>query len=368
MSDRALNFSAGPGTLPEQVLKQIQHDIWDIDRSGIGIMEHSHRGKVFDKVLAEAEADCRAVGSVPDNYRILFLQGGASTQFFQVPANLLPEGQTADYFDTGKWAADAIKEGVYYGNIHVAFSSKDSRYDRVPDFRRAAADGVNYSDDPVYVHYTSNNTIAGTQVATDPENLPGNAYAVCDASSDIFSRPIDISKYGLIYAGAQKNLGPAGMAVVIVREDLLEKPARELPTMLRYAVHAEKESRYNTPPTTAIYVAGQVFKWLLQFGGLEKVEKYNRDKAALIYEVIDSSDFYRGCAQPQCRSQMNITFRLPSEDLEEKFIAAAGKHRMSGLKGHRSVGGIRASIYNAFPAEHCKTFAEFMRDFEAKNG
>ncbi len=362
MAERAWNFSAGPAVLPERVLRQAQQDLWDLDGTGIGICEHSHRGAAFDRVIAEAEEDCRRVGNIPDSYRVLFLQGGASLQFAMVPANFLGEDQTADYLVTGAWSQKAIKEAALYGTAHTAASSQEENFSYIPK-----GSAIGYSDSPVYVHMTSNNTIFGTQYRAEPD-IPDGAFLVCDASSDIFSRPIDVTKYGLIYAGAQKNLGPSGTVLVIVREDLLERSARSLPTMLRYQVHAEKGSRYNTPNTFGIYLMGQVFKWILAEGGLAKMQERNERKARLIYDVIDEGDFYRGTARAEDRSLMNIPFRLPSEDLEKKFLSEAGEHRMSGLKGHRSVGGIRASIYNAFPEEGCRVLADFMRDFARRNG
>lgn len=362
MGERIFNFSAGPAVLPESVLKQAQHDLWDLFDTGIGILEHSHRGKAFDRVIEEAEADCRAVGGIPDSYRVLFLQGGASSQFFMVPANLLPQGATADYFETGAWAKKAAQEAELYGSAHIAASSADENYSYIPSPAQTS-----YSDRPVYVHYASNNTIFGTAFESPP-TAPDGAYLVCDASSDIYSRPIDVAAHGLIYAGAQKNLGPSGVALVIVREDLIEKPARELPTMLRYGIHAQKGSRYNTPPTFGIYMMGRVFKWILEQGGIAGVQRVNEDKASLIYDAIDASEFYRGAARPDCRSLMNITFNLPTPELEARFIAEALDEGMSGLKGHRSVGGVRASIYNAFPRAGCAALVEFMGEFERTHG
>ncbi|MFG0327707.1 MAG: 3-phosphoserine/phosphohydroxythreonine transaminase [Phycisphaerales bacterium JB037] len=361
-SGRTYNFSAGPGALPESVLRQAQEDIWDLFGTGIGILEHSHRGKAYDRVLEEAIADCRKVGSIPDDYEVMFVQGGATTQCFQVPMYFLAEDRTADYFETGKWAQDSIHEAKRYGHVHVCGSSAASNFDHIP-----TGDEVSHSDNPVYVHFTSNNTIMGTEFQTEPE-APGDAFLVCDASSDIFSRPIDVTKYGFIYAGGQKNLGPAGTVLVIARKDVLKRNVREMPWMLDYALLAKKESRYNTPPTFGVYLMGQVFKWILSQGGVNAIEKANRDKAKIIYDVIDASGFYEGHATLESRSMMNITFRLPSEELTEKFIAEAGEHGMDGLPGHRSVGGIRASIYNAFPRAGCEAFAQFMRDFEQRNG
>ncbi len=362
MAERAWNFSAGPAVLPESVLHQAREDLWDLDGTGIGICEHSHRGPAFDRVIAEAEEDCRRVGNIPSTHRVLFLQGGASLQFAMVPANFLGEQQTADYLVTGAWAQKAIKEAALFGTAHTAASSQEENFSYIPK-----GSAIGYSSSPVYVHMTSNNTIFGTQYRVEPE-IPDGSFLVCDASSDIFSRPIDISKYGLIYAGAQKNLGPSGTVLVIVREDLLERSARRLPTMLRYQVHAEKGSRFNTPNTFGIYLMGQVFKWILAEGGLEVMRQRNERKAKFIYDVIDEGEFYRGTARAEDRSLMNISFRLPSEDLERLFLEEAAEHRMSGLKGHRSVGGIRASIYNAFPEEGCRVLAEFMRDFARRNG
>lgn len=360
MSERVFNFSAGPAVLPEPVLQEAQAALWDIDGSGIGILEHSHRGKVFDKVIEEAEADCRSLAGIPDTYRVLFLQGGASTQFFMVPANFLADGGTADYINTGSWSKKAIAEAKRYGTAHVSATSEDENFSYIPSTVEASAD-------PTYVHFTSNNTIFGTQFRAEPAT-PGNAFLVCDASSDIYSRPIDIAKYGVIYAGAQKNLGPSGTTLVIIREDLLETPARDLPTMLRYSTHAEKGSRYNTPPAFGIYLMGRVFKWIIGQGGLQAMASHNDAKAKVLYDVLDASSFYTPTARPDSRSLMNITFRAPSEDLEKAFIAEAADAGFSGLKGHRSVGGMRASIYNAFPPAGCEALAQFMKDFEGRHG
>jgi phosphoserine aminotransferase len=362
MGERVFNFSAGPAVLPEPVLQEARESLWNIDGSGIGILEHSHRGKVFDRVIDEAVADCRALAGIPDSYRVLFLQGGASTQFFQVPANLLADGATADYLNTGAWSQKAIAEAKRYGKVHVAASSEDDNFCFIPGPGEAR-----YSKRPAYVHFTSNNTIFGTQFRAEPD-CPASSFLVCDASSDIYSRPIDVTRYGLIYAGAQKNLGPSGTTLVLIREDLLEKPARDLPTMLRYSTHAENDSRYNTPPAFGIYLMGRVFKWILANGGLEGMEARNEAKAKAIYDVLDASSFYQTTARDDSRSLMNICFRGPNEDIEKKFIKDAAGAGFDGLKGHRSVGGMRASIYNAFPPEGCDAFAQFLRDFEAKNG
>ncbi|MCH7791433.1 MAG: 3-phosphoserine/phosphohydroxythreonine transaminase [Planctomycetes bacterium] len=362
MAERIYNFSAGPAVLPESVLRDAQRDIWNIADSGIGIMEHSHRSAVFDRVLEEAEADCRTLAAIPDNYRVLFLQGGASTQFLMVAANFLAENRTADYLNTGAWAAKAIKEAGFYGNVHVAATSEDENFSYIPP-----VESVVLSDSPAYVHYTSNNTIFGTQFDYVPE-CPDGSFLVCDMSSDIFSRPIDVSRYGLIYAGAQKNLGPSGVTLVIIRDDLPGQTVRPLPTMLSYETHVTAGSRFNTPPAFGVYIVGQVFKWIIAQDGLKTMAERNSEKASVLYDTIDHSSFFRGTARENSRSTMNVCFRAPSAELEKKFIADASARGFSGLKGHRSVGGMRASIYNAFPAAGCEALAEFMREFEAANG
>jgi len=361
MSDRIFNFSAGPGVLPEDVLKQAQQDVWDIAGSGIGVMEHSHRGKVFQKVADDAEANCRKIAGIPDNYRVLFLSGGASSQFYMVPMNLLAPDQTADYIMTGVWSKKAVKEAKLFGNVHVAATSEESNYTYIP-----GAEQTQYSDSPRYVHYTSNNTIYGTEWNGMPD-VPGDVPVICDMSSDMFSQPIDVSKHGMIYAGAQKNIGPAGVTLVIIRDDLVAAGKEGLPTMLTYRTHVDKGSMFNTPPAMCIYVMGEVFKWILNMGGVSAVEEMNRAKAGLIYDYLDQSDFFRPTADPKSRSMMNICFRGPSEDLEKQFIAEALENGFSGLKGHRSVGGMRASIYNAFPKAGCSALVEFMKGFEQKN-
>lgn len=361
MSDRVYNFSAGPGVLPEPVLKQAQKDIWNIADSGIGILEHSHRGAVFSKVIEETIVRCRQLAGIPDNYKILFLTGGASTQFFMIPMNLLSKDKTANYIMTGDWSKKAAKEAKLFGNVHVAGSSEESNFTYIPDKQQ-----TKWSDDAVYAHYTSNNTLFGTEWKNPPQP-PAGVPLICDMSSDMFSRPIEIEKYGLIYAGAQKNVGPAGVTLVIIRDDLIEKCNTGLPTMLSYRTHVEKESMFNTPPTFSIYIMGEVFKWLQSFGGLAAMAEQNSAKARIIYDYLDNSDFFRPTAEPDSRSLMNITFRGPSEDLEKKFITEATAGGFSGLKGHRSVGGMRASIYNAFPLEGCKKLVDFMKEFEINN-
>ncbi|MEO1585186.1 MAG: 3-phosphoserine/phosphohydroxythreonine transaminase [Planctomycetota bacterium] len=360
---RAINFSAGPGAVPEAVIRQAQADLWDLFGTGIGILEHSHRGAAFDRVLAEAEADCREVGGIPDNYRVLFLQGGATTQGFQVPMAFLPEDGTADYFHTGKWATEAIHEAKRFGGVHVAASSEPTRFDRIPGDAE-----VSYSSSPAYVQFTSNNTLMGTQWHRMPPEPPAGSWFACDASSDIFCRPIDVTRYGLIYAGGQKNLGPAGTVLVIVRDDVLEKQARELPWMLDYKVQAERESRFNTPPTFGIYLMGQSFKWILSEGGLGEMQRRAESRASRVYEALDASGFYRPHARAEDRSIMNLTFFTPTPELDAAFVAEADEAGLKNLKGHREVGGMRASMYNAFPDAGADALVSFLKEFEARHG
>ncbi len=360
MSQRIYNFSAGPAVLPEPVLKEAQEALWDVRESGIGVAEHSHRGKVFGAILEETIADCRQLAGIPDDYQVLFLQGGASLQFAMVPMNLLGADRTADYLITGSWSKKAIAEAKRYGGTHEAASSAESNFDRIPS-------EASYSANPAYVHFTSNNTIFGTQWRSEPE-APAGAPLVCDASSDIFSRPIDVSKYGLIYAGAQKNLGPAGVTLVLIRNDLVESGSEDLPAMLQYRTHAKNSSCYNTPPTFGIYLMGRVFKWLLGLGGLDAVEQRNQAKAKILYDYLDASELFRPTAQPESRSLMNVTFVTGNEEVDKRFLAEATAAGFDGLKGHRSVGGMRASIYNAFPTEGVEALVQFMRDFESRQG
>jgi phosphoserine aminotransferase len=362
MSKRIFNFSAGPAVLPEPVLRKAQEAVWDVAGSGIGIMEHSHRGKVFDKIRDEAEQACRDLARVPDTYRVLFLQGGASLQFSMVPMNLLPPDRTADYLLTGVWSQKAVKEAKILGaKVHVAASSESSNFDRIPK-----ASEVQYSERPAYVHFTTNNTIYGTQWRSEPA-VPAGVPLVADTSSDMYSRPIDVSRYGLIYAGAQKNLGPSGVVLVIIRDDLVESAPKTLPTMLQYRTHAAEKSLYNTPATFGIFVVGEVFKWIQSQGGLAAMAEHNESKARLLYDYIDQSDFFRGTAQPDSRSLMNVCFRAPSEELENKFVAEATKRGLDGLKGHRNAGGMRASIYNACPRAAVEALVAFMKEFERAN-
>jgi phosphoserine aminotransferase len=361
MTDRIHNFSAGPAVLPESVLRKAQDAIWNASGSGIGIMEHSHRGKVFERVINEAEQACRDLGGVPGNYRVLFLQGGASLQFAMVPLNLLGPDKTADYLVTGVWSQKAVKEAKPLGKVHIAATSEATNFDRIPQ-----ADEIRYSDRPAYVHVTTNNTIYGTQWRSEP-SVPAGAPLVADTSSDMFSRPIDIEKYGLIYAGAQKNLGPSGVVLVIIRDDLIEAASKTIPTMLQYRTHAGENSLYNTPPTFGIFVVGEVFKWIQAQGGLAAMAKHNESKAGLLYDFLDQSEFFRGTAQRDSRSLMNVCFRAPNEELEAKFVSEATKRGLDGLKGHRSAGGMRASIYNACPRASVEALVAFMKEFERAN-
>ena len=358
---RLFNFSAGPAVLPVSVLEEAQRDLVALPGVGMSVLEISHRSKAFEAILAQTEADVRALGGIPANYRVLFLQGGASLQFSMVPLNLMGEGQSADYIVTGGWSQKAVKEAKRVGAVRIAGSTEADHFARIPRQDELALD-----PGAAYVHFTTNNTLFGTEWATEPQT--GDVPLVADASSDIFSRPIDVTKYGLIYAGAQKNLGPSGVTLVIVRDDLLARSSKALHTMLSYAVHAENGSMYNTPPCFGIYLMGLVMKWALAEGGLAAIGERNRRKAATLYAEIDRTGFYRGTAAADSRSQMNITFRLPSEELEAKFVKESTAAGLDGLKGHRSVGGMRASIYNAFPEAGVDALVQFMREFERKNG
>jgi phosphoserine aminotransferase len=361
---RIFNFSAGPAVLPLSVLEEMQRDLVSMPGAGMSVLEMSHRSAAFEAILDRAITDIRTLASVPSNYKILFLQGGPSTQFSMIPMNLLGPGQTADYIDSGSWAEKAIKEAKKVGQVNVAASTKSENYSRLPE-----PSELELTKDAAYVHMTSNNTIEGTEYAWLPE--VGDRPLVNDTSSDMFSRPIDVSRHALIYAGAQKNLGPSGVTLVIIREDLLERSTAKkatLPTMLNYAVHAENNSLYNTPPTFAIYCLGLVKKWVLDNGGLAGMAALNARKASKLYAEIDRTGFYRGTARKSDRSLMNVTFRLTSEDLEKLFVKETTAAGLDGLKGHRSVGGMRASIYNAFPEEGVDALVSFMRDFEQRHG
>ncbi|HTI49388.1 MAG TPA: 3-phosphoserine/phosphohydroxythreonine transaminase [Planctomycetaceae bacterium] len=359
MTQRLYNFSAGPAVLPVEVLEEARENLLTLGNTGIGIMEHSHRGKAYMAIHEEAEALCRELAGIPAEYHVLFLQGGASLQFSMVPMNLLNAGQTADYLITGAWSQKAAIEARRCGNVHVASSSEDRNFCYIPK-------SCTFSSAPAYVHFTSNNTIFGTEFA-QPPTVPPGVPLVCDASSDIFSRPIDVPKYGLIYAGAQKNLGPSGVTLVIIRNDLVERGPKELATMLQYRTYAEDHSLYNTPPTFGIYVMGLVFKWIKKQGGLAAIARANQDKAGRLYRYLDSSRLFRPTADADSRSLMNVTFVTGDAALDEQFVATAKKAGLDGLKGHRSVGGMRASLYNAFPPAGVDALIEVLRDFEAKH-
>lgn len=361
MSDRIHNFGAGPGVLPEPVLRQAQQDIWNIAGSGIGIAEHSHRGKVFEKIINEAEELARRLAGIPDNYRVLFIQGGATQQFAMVPMNLLPGGRTADYLITGVWAEKALQEALKFGTTHVALSGQAAKFIRIPPVSE-----IQYSERPVYVHMTTNNTIYGTQWKSEPP-VPAGVPLVADTSSDMFSRPIDLSKYGLVYAGAQKNLGPSGIVLAIIREDLADLAPKTVPTMMQYRTYVKEKSLYNTPPTFAIYMVGQVLKWILDMGGLAAMAERNQEKAAILYDFLDQSELFKGSVDRDSRSLMNVCFRCGSEEMDAKFVSEASKKGLDGLKGHRSAGGMRASLYNACPKESVQALVAFMKEFERAN-
>ena len=361
MTERIHNFGAGPGVLPESVLRQAQQDIWNIGGSGMGVAEHSHRGKLFEKIITDAEEEARQLAGIPDNYKVIFRQGGASQQCAMVPMNLLPAGETADYLVTGVWSEKAVQEAAKFGATHVAVSAAGSKFTRIPDVAEIA-----YSSAPAYVHITTNNTIYGTQWSELPP-VPEGVPLIADTSSDMFSRPLDVSKYGLIYAGAQKNLGPSGVVMAIIRDDLADRAPASLPTMLQYRTYVKERSLYNTPPTFAIYMVGLVLKWIRETGGLGAMAERNAEKAALLYDFLDQSTLFRTPVHADSRSHMNVVFRSASDELDSKFLAEAGKRGMEGLKGHRSAGGIRASIYNACPRESVVALVDFMKEFELAN-
>jgi len=421
---RVYNFSPGPCTLPVEVLEEARDGLLNWHDAGMSVMEMSHRGKAFEGILAEAKADLSALLGIPDNYHILFLQGGASMQNTMVPMNFLLRGQTADYVVTGAWGKKSEEAANLLGSVHIAYSGKPQNYSEVPDLQ-----SLEYSADPAYIHFTSNETIQGVEFQGDPAlkapvvcdmssdilsrrvdiskyaliyggaqknmgpagvtviiirndmiaRVPENmqpmldyklkAPVVCDMSSDILSRRVDISKYALIYGGAQKNMGPAGVTVVIIRNDMIARVPENMQPMLDYKLMAENDSLYNTPPCWGIYMCGLVYKWVRRQCGVEQMNKQAKERARLLYDAIDNSGgFYKGHAAKNCRSIMNVTFTLPSDELTDKFVKEAKTQELDGLKGHRSVGGCRASIYNAFPIEGCELLAGFMRDFQGKNG
>ena len=356
-----LNFSAGPSVLPECVLEQAARDIIDLDGTGISVLEHSHRGPAIDRAFDEAMADCRALANIPDDFDILFLQGGASMQFGMIPMNFLPTGSHADYVDTGSWTAKAVKDASTVGDVRVAWSGKDDGYSDTP----ASAD-IAWTPDAAYGYYCTNNTIYGTQ-SSAPTTC--EAPLIADMSSDIFSRPIDWSRHDVVYAGAQKNLGPAGVTLVIIRRELLENANQSLPSMFRFDLHAKNGSCLNTPPTFGIHVMGLVFKWILAQGGLDAMAVHNQTKASVLYDAIDHSNgFYTGHAHTSCRSTMNIAFTCPNPELDAAFLEVATAAGMQNLKGHRSIGGLRASVYNAFPVDGCHRLATLMDDFARQHG
>jgi phosphoserine aminotransferase len=342
------------------VLEELGRDIVEFKNKGMGLIEMSHRSKDFMAVLDEADALIRELLAVPTNYKVLFLQGGASSQFFMVPMNLLGPGKKATYLNTGVWAGKAIKEAKAFGQIEVAYTGEPNRFKHVP-----TDDEYSVAADSEYLHLCSNNTIFGTRFAQFPDK---GCMMISDMSSDIMSRPVDVSKFGIIYAGAQKNMGPAGVTIVIIREDLLDRCPANVPAMLKYKTHADKGSMYNTPPTFAIYCVCLVMRWLKKMGGVERMQKINEEKVEQLYRAIDYRDFYRGHAEKTSRSLMNVTFNLPTAELEAKFIKEAAAVGLDGLKGHRDVGGCRASIYNAFPLEGVVRLVEFMAEFAKKNG
>ena len=351
------NFYAGPAILPQEVLEKAKAELTSLNGIGLSVMEISHRSKDFDAIITGAEENFKKLLNIPDNYHVLFLQGGASQQFGMIPMNLL-KGGTADYVNTGAWAKKAIKEAKLFGNVNVVASSEDKNFSYIPK-------EYNFTDDCEYVHITSNETIGGIQFNNFPDT--GDIPLIADMSSDIMSKKLDISKFGLIYAGAQKNIGPSGVTLVIIRDDLVKNSADGITTMLSYKTHADKKSLYNTPPSFGIYIIKLVTDWLIELGGLDEIEKINAEKAGLLYDKFDSGDFYNGTANKEDRSKMNVTFRLQSEELEKKFIEEATAAGFVGLKGHRSVGGCRASIYNAMPLESVQELVKFMDEFEKNN-
>lgn len=361
-AQRAYNFNAGPSALPLAVLEKAQQELIDFRGTGMSVMELSHRSAAYEDVHNQAIASLKELLNIPEEYHVLFLQGGASTQFATIPLNFLPQGKKAGYVMTGAWSEKALKEAKMIGDTYEVASTKDTNYNRIPTLAE-----LKYEDDTAYIHVTSNNTIFGTEWFTFPDT--GDVPLIADMSSDILSHQIDASQFSMIYAGAQKNLGPSGVTVAILRPDMLERAnTANVPTMLRYDTHVKNNSLYNTPPTFGIYMLGLVLEWAKEQGGLAAVEKKNQEKAGLIYEAIDQSQgFYRGHAEKESRSLMNITFRLASEELEKQFLAEAKQAGFVGLNGHRSVGGCRASTYNAVPYESCKALSEFMNDFQKKN-
>jgi len=357
---RVYNFSAGPSMLPEEVLKTAAEQMLDYEGTGESVMEMSHRSKEYDAIIKQAEADLREVMNIPDNYEVLFLQGGASTQFAMIPLNFMTKNKKADYVITGQWANKAYKEALKYGNARAVASSADKTYSYIPKVEKA-----DFDPEADYVHICFNNTIYGTKWQEIPET--GDVPLIADISSCILSEPIDVSKFGMLYAGAQKNVAPAGLTIVIVRKDLLGNAMDITPTMLNYVTHSENESMFNTPPCYAIYVAGLVLKWIKKLGGLEKMAELNKKKAALLYDFLDNSKLFKGTVVKEDRSLMNVPFITGNEELDAKFVKESKAAGFINLKGHRSVGGMRASIYNAMPYEGVEALVEFMKKFESEN-
>lgn len=357
---RVYNFNAGPAALPLSVLEKAQSELLEIAGAGMSVMEMSHRSKDFEAIIGAAEANVRSLMGVPDDYAVLFLQGGASLQFAMIPMNLRRDGKTANYVNTGSWASKAIKEAKITGSVNVAWDGKAENFSRVPN-----QDELNLAPDAEYLHICSNETIGGIRFPVFPKS---DAPLIADMSSEIMSRVVNVSDFGMIYAGAQKNIGPSGLALVIMQKDLIDRCPDTVPTFLRYKTHADEGSLYNTPNTWGIYMVKLVSDWVISLGGISAIQKINEEKAALLYNTIDSSDFWKTVTDKNSRSIMNVVWRLPSEELEEKFVSEAKKAGFIGLKGHRSVGGIRASIYNAVPKEAVEALVAFMNDFEKKNG
>jgi phosphoserine aminotransferase len=359
---RAYNFNAGPAALPLEVLQRAKEEMVDYRGIGMSVMEISHRSKEFEAINDEAQSLLKELMNIPTGYKVLFLQGGASTQFAMIPMNLLPTGKTAAFVHTGSWAEKAYKEAKLFGNAVLAASSQADQFTNIPSLS-----DIQIPDNAAYLHITSNETIGGVQYRAYPQT--GNVPLIADMSSDIVSRPVDVSQFALIYAGAQKNLGPSGVTVVIARDDLLQHSPKSVPTMLRYDTHVENNSLYNTPPAYSVYMVKLVLEWIKEKGGLQAIEQHNKDKTSLIYNTIDQSGgFYQGVAARDYRSLMNITFRMDNENLEKQFIKESEGLGFVGLKGHRSVGGLRASTYNAVPYESCSALQQFMLDFQRRNG
>ena len=358
---RIYNFSAGPAMLPEEVLKEAAEEMLDYRGCGMSVMEMSHRSKVYQQIIDEAEADLRKLVGIPDNYKVLFLQGGATLQFGMIPMNLMTVNKKADYIHTGVWTKKAMADAKFFGEVRMVASSEDKKFSYIPDVK-----SMKFNKDSDYVYMCDNNTIYGTKFKEYPDT--GDIPLICDMSSCFLSEPIDVKKFGMIYAGAQKNVGPAGVTIIIIRDDLVARSAElPLPVYLRYAPHAENGSMYNTPPTYGIYICGKVFKWLLNNGGLEERKRLNEEKAKVLYDYLDKSSFYKTSVEPNSRSLMNVTFRTPSEELDAQFLEEVKKYKFTNLKGHRSTGGLRASIYNAMPKAGVEALVKFMKEFEEEH-